>query len=177
MGVRCSIHTRIQTLTGGAVKYWKGNGSSLFYSYSGSGGIYSLTAPADDQTTLSFNSGTTLWTAMLKDGTQKIFNNAGYLTSIIDRNGNTISISIDSAHSNRIATVTDAAGRVLTFHYANSSFPRLCTSVTDSGGTVASYTYDTSGLLTQVTYPDSSEFNFDYDSNNLILTVTDSLSN
>jgi len=173
---RSNFEERIQVLTGGEVKYWKGDGSPLFYQYSGTGGAYSLTAPADDQTTLSFDSGTTLWTVTLKDGTVKIFNNAGYLTSITDRNGNNTSISIDAAHQNRIATVTDPVGRTLTFNYTNSTFPRLCTSITDSVGTIASYTYDSSGRLTQVTYPDSSQFNYTYDTNDLILSVTDSQS-
>jgi hypothetical protein len=62
---RSNFEERIQVLTGGAVKYWLGNGSSLFYSYTGSGGVYAMTAPADDQTQLSFNSSTTLRTAAL----------------------------------------------------------------------------------------------------------------
>jgi YD repeat-containing protein len=112
-----------------------------------------------------------------KDGTQKTFNSNGYLTSITDRNGNTVTISIDSAHQNRIATVTDAAGRVLTFNYANSTYPRLCTSISDSVGTFTQYQYDSSGRLIQVVYPDSSQYNFDYtdpNSNTLISLVTDS---
>src|SRR5262249_49755451 len=134
-----NFEEHIEVQTGGSVKYWEGDGGSLFYAYSGSGGIYYITAPADDQTTLSFNSGTTLWTVTQKDGTQKIFNNAGYLTSIVDRNGNTTTITVDSSHQNRISSVTDAAGRTLTFNYANTTFPRLCTSITDSVGTAATY--------------------------------------
>ena len=82
---RSTFEEHIQTQTGGNVKYWKGDGGALFYAYSGVGGSYYMTAPADDQTTLNFDSGTTLWTVTQKNGTQKIFNNAGYLTSIIDR--------------------------------------------------------------------------------------------
>jgi YD repeat-containing protein len=71
--------------------------------------------------------------------------------------------------------VTAAAGRTLTFNYANSTFPRLCTSIADSVGTVATYDYDSSGRLTQVQYAGGSESNFSYDSNDLILSVTDPL--
>ena len=176
---RSSFEERIQVLSGGVVKYWKGNGSSLFFAYTGSGGAYTISAPADDQTTLSFDSSTTLWTLTQKDGTQHIFNNAGYLTSIVDRNGNTTTINVDPANQNRIASVTAASGQVLTFNYANASYPRLCTSISDSVGTYTTYNYDFStGRLTSVVYPDNSQSNFQYNdsnSNTLISSVTDSL--
>jgi RHS repeat-associated protein len=176
---RSSYEERIQVLSGGAVKYWKGNGSSLFFAYTGSGGVYNISAPADDQTTLSFDSSTTLWTLTQKDGTQRIFNNAGYLTSIVDRNGNTITINVDAANQNRIASVTAASGQVLTFNYANASYPRLCTSISDSVGTFTTYNYDFStGRLTAIVYPDGSQSNFHYsdpNSTTLISSVTDAL--
>jgi YD repeat-containing protein len=46
--------------------------------------------------------------------------------------------------------------------------------VRDAVGTVATYTYDSSSRLTQVSYPDGSQLNFTYDSNSNILSVTDS---
>jgi len=174
---RSNLEERVQQLSGGVVKYWKGDGSLLFYSWNGSS--YVLTAPANDATILTYNSGTQQTTVTLKDGTQKIFNSGGYLTSIVDRNSNTTTISIDAAHQNRIASVTDAAARVVTFNYTNAQFPRLCTSISDSVGTIASYQYDTSGLLKQVAYPDGSQLNFAYtdpNSSTLISSVTDSQS-
>jgi RHS repeat-associated protein len=177
---RSNFEERIQVLTGGLVQYWKGNCSRLFYQYNSLSGTYTLTAPADDQTTLSFNSGTAQWTISQKDGTSRIFNNAGYLTSIVDRNGNTTTISVDASHQNRIATVTDASGHVLTFNYANASYPRLCTSISDAVGTFTTYNYDfTTSRLTQVQYPDGSQNNFQYtdpNSTTLISLVTDSMS-
>jgi RHS repeat-associated protein len=174
---RSNFEERIQVLTGGAVKYWKGNGSSLFYTYNAVAQAYALTAPADDQTTLSYNSTTTFWTVTQKDGTQRIFNNAGYLTSIVDRNSNTTTISVDAAHQNRIASVTDPSGHVLTFNYTNATFPRLCTRISDAVGTFTQYAYDTLGRLSQVAYPDGSKYNFQFNdpnSNTLITLVTDS---
>ena len=172
---RSNFEERIQVLSGGVVKYWKGNGSLLFYVWNQSSNSYQLTAPLNDSTRLSFDSNTALWTVALKDGTTKLFNSAGYLISIVDRNGNAISIAVDAANQNRISAVTDAAGRVLTFSYGNANFPRLCTSISDAVGTVASYSYDVNGRLTQVVYSDGSQDNFSYDANNLVLNVTDGL--
>ena len=175
---RSNFEERIQSLSGGVVKYWKGNGSALFYLYNAQSGTYTLTAPLDDQTTLSYNSVTLTSTITQKDGTQRVFNSGGYLTSIVDRNGNTTTIVVDGANQNRISSVTDAGGRTLTFNYATPNFPRLCSSIQDSVGTAASYTYDTSGRLTQVAYPDASQFNFSYNDPNsttLISQVTDSM--
>lgn len=175
---RSNIEERIQVLAGQMAKYWKGNGSSLFYSTSG-GGVYTMTAPADDLTTLSYNSGTSQWTATEKNGTRRVFNAAGYLISIIDLNGNTTTINVDANNQNRIATVTDASGHVVTFNYANVNFPRLCTSISDSVGTFSQYVYDTSGRLSQVQYPDGSQYNFQFNdpnSNTLITGVLDSAS-
>jgi YD repeat-containing protein len=173
---RSNFEARIQVLSGGVVKYWKGDGGVLTYTYNSMSGFYVMTAPTDDQTTLTYNLSLAQWTISEKNGTQRIFNGSGYLIGIIDRNGNTTNITVDANNQNRIASVTDPASRTLTFYYTNASFPRLCTSVADASGTVANYTYDASGRLTQVAYADGSQLNFTYDSNNLILKVTDSQS-
>ena len=174
---RSSFEERIQTLTS-QVKYWRGDGSALFYNYNSATGTYYLAAPIDDQTTLAFNGTTNVWTVTLKNGTQKMFNSSGYLTSIVDLNGNTTTINIDASNQNRISSITDASGHVLTFNYTNATFPRLCTSITDSTGTFSQYSYDTLGRLTQVAFPDGSQYNFQYsdpNSNTLISKVTDSV--
>ena len=173
-----NLEERIQALSGGVVQYWKGAGSRLFYLYNSGTGTYSLTAPSDDQTTLTVNSGTGISTITRKDGTKKNFNSAGYLTSIVDRNGNTTTIALDAANQNRILSVTDPAGQVLTFNYTNAQFPRLCTSISDTAGTAASYIYDSTGRLSSVTYADNSQYAFQYNStvsNTLISQVNDSM--
>ena len=43
-------------------------------------------------------------------------------------------------------------------------------------GTVATYTYDSSSRLANVTHPDGSALNFSYDANSMIWSVTDSQS-
>ena len=163
---------------GNSYKYWKGNGSSLFYGSNGTG-TYFLTAPLDDQTTLAFNSTTNQWVITEQSGTQRLFNNAGYLTSIVDLNGNTTTINVDANNQNRIASITDASAHMLTFNYTDVNNPRLCTSISDSVGTFTQYQYDdTTKRLTQVTYPDGSLYSFQYNdpnNNTLISLVTDSM--
>jgi len=86
-----------------------------------------------------------------------------------------VSLTYDA--SNRVSQVTDAAGRSLTFNYANSNFPNQVSSIQDSVGVIASYNYTNSGsisgLLSSVTYADNSIINFNYDTNGLILSTTD----
>lgn len=172
---RSNFEERIQYFPDYAM-YWKGDGSWISFRYDVLSQTYSLLAPWDVQTTLTTDSSSGVWTITEKDGTQKTFNQAGYLTSIVDRNGNTTTISVDASNQNRISSVVDPAGRVLTLNYTNPSYPRLCTSISDSVGTFTQYQYDSAGRLIQVLYPDSSQYNFQYsdpNSNTLISLVTD----
>jgi hypothetical protein len=69
---RSNFEERIQVLTGGVAKYWKSNGSKVFYAYDGGSGGYVRTAPADDRTTIDYDPITMLWTATQKDGVRRI---------------------------------------------------------------------------------------------------------
>jgi YD repeat-containing protein len=93
------------------------------------------------------------------------------LTTIIDRNGNTTTLTYDSA--NRLATVTDPASRHLYFGYGSPS-SYLVTSVTSDFGISLSYAYDAQGRLTLVTNPDLTTVTYTYNSQSLITSVTDS---
>jgi RHS repeat-associated protein len=167
---RSTFNERLQTLAGGGIKYWRANGSAWLFSFDSLNHIYTLTAPFDEVGSLAFDSGTAQYTLTYKDGTQHVFNNAGYLAAMIDRNGNTESIAYDA--SNRITQVTDAAARSITFSYNDANNPNQATSVQDVTGTIATYTY-VNTLLTEVTYADGSVLNFAYDASQLILSVTD----
>jgi YD repeat-containing protein len=107
-----------------------------------------------------------------QNGEQRRFDGtSGMLTAIIDRNGNTTTLTYDSA--NRLVTVTDPASRHLYFGYGSSS-SHLVTSVTSDVGISLSYAYDAQGRLTQVTNPDLTTLTFTYNSQSLITSVTDS---
>ena len=114
------------------------------------------------------------FTIYFGDGEQRRFDiNSGKLVAIIDRNGNTTTISHDSL--GRVSTVTDPASRHLYFSYDGGG--ALVTSVTTDFGVSLSYSYDTQGRLIQVTEPDSSTISYQYNSQSLITAVLDSNGN
>jgi YD repeat-containing protein len=92
------------------------------------------------------------------------------LTTIIDRNGNTTTLTYDGA--NRLATVTDPVSRQLTFTYGSPS-SHLVTGVSSSVGISLTYAYDGQNRLSQITNPDSTTISFAYDSQSRIMSVTD----
>lgn len=77
-----------------------------------------------------------------------MFNSTGQLTAIADRYGNTSRLTYDT--QGRVLTVSDPAGRgALTFAYDTCTSGRLC-SVTDWAGRAVTYGYDATKRLTQV---------------------------
>jgi RHS repeat-associated protein len=168
---RSTYEERLQTLTGGITKYWLADGSSWNYQYDSVNSVYTLLTPTDAYASLSSDPVTSTRTISLKDGSKKVFNSGGYLTKVIDRNGNITNIAYDA--SNRITTITDPASRVLTFNYPNGS-SRLVSSIQDATGIIASYTYGSNSWLTRVTYADGSQINYDQNNAQWVITsVTD----
>ncbi len=131
---------------------------------------YKLAAPASDTTTVLLD-GSSTWTMTFKGGEKRLFDSTtGALVSIIDRNGNTTTLSYDVA--NRLATVTDPAARHLYFNYPDN-VTSLVSSVTTDVGVSISYAYD-QGRLAMVTEPDSTTLSFTYDTQSMITAVKDS---
>ena len=167
---RSTFEERIFFGNDGYYKYSRGDGS--FWSFGSSSSGWKVVAPANDLATLVANSNYTFWTLTFQNGEQRIFNYAsGYLTTIIDRNGNTTQLSYDSL--NRLVTVTDPGGRHLYFSYPNNT-SYLVTTITSDVGISLSYSYDSNGRLAQITKPDQTILSISYDSNSMIAAVTDS---
>jgi len=93
------------------------------------------------------------------------------LTAIIDRNGNTTTLTYDGA--NRLATITDPVSRHLNFTYGSPS-SHLVTGVSSDVGISLIYAYDGQSRLSQITNPDLTTLTFAYDSQSRITSVTDS---
>jgi YD repeat-containing protein len=147
-----------------AMQYAQSNGSYWLFNPNGT-----VAAPANVTATLS--SGPSFWRITFQNGEKREFDNtSGSLIAIIDRNGNATQLTYDG--TNRLTTVTDAAGRHLYFNYSGSS--RLVTSVTSDIGLTMTYAYDGQNRLSLITKPDLSTISFQYDANSLISAVLDS---
>jgi YD repeat-containing protein len=171
---RSTYEERIFLGDDGYVRYARGDGS--FWSFGLGGPGWAVAAPANAGATLVRvlnGSGQPLyWTLTLKSGEQRRFDiNSGSLTAIIDRNGNSTTLTYDG--TNRLVTVTDPASRTLTFTYPNGT-SRLVTGISSSVGLSLTYSYDAQNRLSQVVKPDQTTVNFQYDTNSMITAVTDS---
>ena len=74
------------------------------------------------------------------------FNSNGYLISIADTNGNTVSIEVDS--QGKIQKVTDSVNREYTYAYNSNGY---LSKITDPAGRTVNYSYSVSGRLSSVT--------------------------
>jgi YD repeat-containing protein len=155
------------------IKWESADGSFSSFGISSDLTTWALAAPLNASATMTTpNTATPYSQITLQNGEQRRFDStSGMLTSIIDRNGNTTTLTYDSA--NRLATVTDPASRHLYFGYGSPS-SHLVTSVTSDVGISLSYAYDSQGRLTQVTNPDLTTVTYTYNSQSLITSVTDS---
>lgn len=108
------------------------------------------------------------FTATLSDQIKYKFNADFQLTSIVDKNNNTINYSYDS--SGRLISIADTNSHNLTIAYNPQS---LVSSVTDWTNRKVEYSYDTGGRLTSVKDPKGEFTYYGYDTNNRLTTVTD----
>ncbi len=105
-----------------------------------------------------------------KDGTEWRFSAYGALVAMVDRNGNTLTLTraIDSGLAGNLTKITTPNGRSLTFTYDTSN---RITQVTDILGRTIIYTYDASGRLWKVTNPMSGVSEYTYDTSHRLLTA------
>jgi len=158
---RSTFEERLQGVRGSVstLSLWRANGSVWQFTYDSGSQTFLVTDPPNEHATIVPNPTNTQFILTEKDGTQEVFSKQGdtldgFVTQIIDRNGNALNLNWDqSITPPALTSVTDAAQRTLTFaHNPNS---RLVTSISDAMGTIASYTYSSDGnnLLTSVSYP------------------------
>ena len=91
---------------------------------------------------------------------------SGYLTAVVDRNGNTLTIAYDG--NNLPTTITDSSGRQLTFTTSGGHI----TQINAPGSRVYQYGYDGSGNLTSFTDPSGVVTEYGYTGNHLLTTIT-----
>ena len=94
-----------------------------------------------------------------------------YLSSITDRNGNTITLVRNNASQPlQISQIVDPVGRALNLTYDSTN---RITLITDSIGRTVQYTYNSQGTLATVTNAAGGITSYTYDANNNLLTTTD----
>ncbi len=86
------------------------------------------------------------------------FDPDGFLTSIVDRNGNSVLLTHDSSH--RLLSASDDAGRTLSFSYTERN--KIAT-ISDPAGRTWTYSYDDNGNLIGVTDPLGRTTRYSYD--------------
>jgi len=101
-----------------------------------------------------------------KDQTVYNFNTSGRLVTIVDKNGNTTSVSYSG---NDLLTVTEPAGRTLDFTYTTGRISQ----VEDPLGRTVQFTYDGNGDLVTITDPRGYDLTLTYDTDHRLLTATD----
>ncbi len=111
------------------------------------------------------------WQIVDKHGKKRNFYADGRLMSIVDRNGNTLTYGYN-ATSGLLETISDSFGRSMSIEYDTSN--RIHTVSADSR--TVTYTYDGSGNLQHVAFPDGSSVAYTYQSPHLLTTATDALS-
>ncbi|MDK9717722.1 MAG: DUF6531 domain-containing protein, partial [Trichlorobacter sp.] len=160
-------HSYETFLTNGAgytITLWLNGKRRIYNNYSGS-----YVPPKGDYSTLVQNADSS-FTITEKDGLKRNFAATGLATSIIDRNGNTISFSYTSG---KLSSITDANGRTALFSYDSDG---KLSSITDPKANSYNFSY-TGGKLTTVTHPDTGQWNYSYNSNGLLASKTDPESN
>ena len=105
-----------------------------------------------------------------KDGTEWRFSDYGSLVTMLDRNGNTLTLTRAAAGglAGNLSKITTPNGRYLTFTYDTSN---RITQVADILGRTITYTYDGSGRLWKVTNPLSGVSEYTYDASHRLLTA------
>jgi YD repeat-containing protein len=138
-GWRSTYEESIQVPSGSFLTYYAPSGNHVWIAYNSTNQTYSVFGPLDDHTTVTYTQATLQYQVTLSNAEIHIFNGAGNLLSLADRNGNTTTLTYDG--SNRLSQVKDAAGRIVTFNYATPGYPNLVSTVQDATGTIATYTY------------------------------------
>lgn len=129
-------------------------------------GILAFSPTTKDHSTLQkVQDGT--WVRTYRDGGRIYFNNLGYQVSSIDNVGRVIYFQYDG--QNRLTEIKAANGDTLTYTYSGDRLSRI----TDPANRVTEFSYDFSGNLKAVHYPDQTTKKFEYNSDGLMTAEID----
>jgi len=149
--------TVVVTFGDGHAEKWTWNGTA----YDGAPGVFSALVKNGDGT----------FDLTQKDQTRYHFAADGRLLWAEDRNGNRTTLTYDA--QGRLVTVTEPAGRALTFEYTSPVSTTLISRITDPASRTIQFTYNITGELTAVTDVMGQATTMTYDANHRLLTITD----
>lgn len=160
-----------QTLAfgGGGNVTWSGSdGSAFLFVAKGTTGGFDSPRGVPDRLVKNADGTYSLWTT---DGGSEKFSSAGLLQTITDKNGNTLTLAYTGTRNPKLSTVTDGAGRALTFGYDSST--RII-SVTDPASRQVTYTYYASANeLEYATDPMGNRTTYGYTSGQVLNQIRD----
>ena len=139
-----------------------GDGHSEMYATNGAGGYFSQPGIYNVLTASGGN-----YTLTTKEQQKYNFNSSGLLTSIVDKNNNTISLAYTG---NNLTTITNTVGRVISFAYnANNCL----TNITDPLNRTVRFAYDANTNLISVTDTRGGLTQFGYDQYHQVTNAID----
>jgi YD repeat-containing protein len=148
-----------------------GGWDETFYS-NGSGGF---TPPPGANANLVENANGSYTLTYDATGEQLNFNSSGYLTSDVDRNGDTLTYTMSATN---LSSITDTQGRAITFAYGSTVGSNLITSITDPTGREWQYAYASANgfaELTQYTDPNGKVTTYEYGTRGQLTEIIDPL--
>lgn len=158
-----SYNMTLEFDSGGATVYQE-NASSVRFSPDGAGGYR---ATSNVLATLAKNPDGSFSFFRKQDLQRFVFSAAGKLSSVTDHNGYTTTLGYSGAV---LASVTDPAGRLLSFtHDASSKLTR----VTDPAGRSMSFTYGAGGDLATISDVGGGLWSFGFDNGHHPVSITD----
>lgn len=131
--------------------------------YTGEAGVYDILT----------NNGDGTFTLTSKDQSQRNFDIQGRLSSIVDKNGNTLMLRYDESPSPGLVVLTnivDTAGRQINFE---SDSKGLLRQIADPLGRIIQFLYDANTNLVAVTNANGGTNGFAYDGNHQMTTASD----
>ena len=135
----------------------------------GDGTLINTTDPAYAGAVFTTNTDNTS-ALRLRSGLTYQFANTGFLSGILDPNGNSIVVSRNG--QGEVSQVSDSLGRSLTFTYS-SQHPPLIGSVQDSAGRTVNYTYTPAFQLASFTDASGGVWHYAWDTAGNLHSVTD----
>ncbi|WP_368292719.1 kelch repeat-containing protein [Dehalobacter sp. TBBPA1] len=143
------------------------NGSAMTFTVNGS------TYTANDSRSTLIKQGDGSYILTTKDQYTYGFTSIGWLNWMKDRNGNTITLTVNSTNGN-VTLIKDQINRQTTIHYNSNGYIDL---ITDPAGRTVHYYYDSNNQLIKVTDPAGKNKNYVYNSDGLLSEVHDNDNN